>query len=493
MKRVKHWWRQLSLRAKLVGTFLMTILLAFSVNLHMYQKTSQLTSSISSVYDSSISISALREQLDAVQDSLYHYLDGDYDALNRFYQEESTLSRQAFDLNGSVYDNQLLLQEKNIKNMIASYLALAEHAVGAYRGNDVRQYSRDYDAASRLLGYLDHHIQVLSERLFDQNTRSSQNLTRIHQYAQVVNLALMVLMTLTELWVIVVATEQLTYPLKLLSERTNLVGQGQLELPPLKVYSDDEVGRVTDEFNRMTVRLKEHILRQQEQLKEENRLKEEQLRLESALKEAQLNALQSQINPHFLYNTLNAGEQLALMEDAERTCLFLEKTSNYFRYNLRRSGGVVTLEEELTQAENYIYIMNTRFDGEILYLRRYDRPLPSIRLPGMILQPLVENAIEHGLRPMEEDKCLRLTVTEDEERVIVAVSDNGAGFDPQKAHILLSSDGEDIREEGSTHGIGMFNVLRRLRLYCGRRDVMEIGTMENGTGTEIRLLLPKEK
>lgn len=490
---MRRWYKrgqELSLRFKLVLVFLITILLAFAINLHMYAKISQLTSRMNSAYDSNVSVSTLRETLGEVQENLYDYLNGGYDSLNAYYQSESALMEQACQLYGETTDDPVRLKEKKIRNMITSYLKLTDSAVTACRGNDVSQYSTDYEEASRLVGYLEASIEGLNSDLFVRNTDNSKALAQIQQAAQLMNLLLLALCAVAELVTIMLVTERLIHPLSLLSKRAKLVGQGRLDLPPLQVYSQDEVGQVTSAFNQMMVQLNDHIRQQQEQLKEESRLKEEQLRLEASLKEAQLGALQSQINPHFLYNTLNAGEQLALMEDAERTCLFLEKVSNYFRYNLHRSGGDVTLEEELTQAENYIYIMNTRFDGEILYLRRCFGEIPEIRLPGMILQPLVENAIEHGLRAIEGEKCLFLTVQEKESQIIVSVSDNGAGFDAHEAEAILSD--EDVRKESDTHGIGMVNVLRRLRLYYGRKDVLEIGTMEDGQGTEIRLLLPKE-
>ena len=491
MKKLRQWFRRQSLQKKLSFAFLLTILVAMAVNICLYSQTGRIAASVSTIYESNISLSELRETLGTLHNNLYHYLSGDYKSLSSYYTERQRLVDAAEQLNDEPTDNQARLGEKNIHGLLASYLKSADSAVAGHRGTDVAQYGADYEEAVRIYNYLQAFLNTLNEERFQENTVSYRLLLDTQRYTQTMNLLMVALMTVAELLVLIVFTRQSMRPLVKLSERAAQVGHGQLDLPQLEVTSGDEIGQMTEAFNTMTVRLNDYITHQQDALLKENRLKEEQLRLEALLKDAQLGALQAQINPHFLYNTLNAGSQLAMLEGAERTCQFVSCVADYFRYNLRRSDKDVTLREELEQAENYFFIMNTRFAGEIVCVRNMPDELPKVNLPGMVLQPIVENAIQHGLHDVEGEKRLVLAVLEEPERVIVSVKDNGCGIAPETVRSLLQEHAQLTPAPEGEHGIGLANVISRLRLYFGRSDVLEIISDEEHPGTEVRVLIPK--
>ena len=491
MITMKQWFRRQSLQNKLIYAFLLAILVATAFNVCLYSQSGQIAASVSTIYESNISLLELRETLISMQSSLYHYLSGDYKSLSTYYSNRQQLTNAASALNDAPTDNAARLAEKNIRGLIASYSLCADSAVAGHRGTDVAQYGADYEETVGIYNYLLAFLNTLNEERFTQNTDSYQLLLETQRYTQSINLLIMALTTAAELLVLIFFTRQSMHPLVTLSERATLIGHGNLDLPELEVTSGDEIGQVTGAFNTMTVRLNEYIQHQQEALNEENRLKEEQLRLETLLKDAQLGALQAQINPHFLYNTLNAGSQLAMMEGAERTCRFVSCVADYFRYALRSSDRDVTLSEELVQAENYLYIMNTRYAGEIVYRRSVPDAMPEVSLPGMVLQPIVENAINHGLHNVEGEKRLTFEVLNEPERVVVSVTDNGPGIPPEVVRRLWEkADGNSPASDGS-HGIGLVNVICRLRLYFGRSDVMEILSGEGHAGTCVRILIPK--
>lgn len=491
MKKLSLWFRRLSLQNKLILTFLMTILFASVLNLCLYSQSGQVAVSVSNIYESNVGVLSLREELQSLHSSLYDYLSGDYKSLGVYYSCRQQLTAALNGLNAEPTDNPARLTEKNIRGLLGSYILLADSAVAGHRGTDVEQYGADYEEAVRVYGYLLSFLNALNEQRFTENTRSYQLLLETQRYTQRVNLLLMALTTVAELLMLTFFTRQSMRPLAALSERAAEIGQGRLDLPELEATGNDEIGQVTEAINTMTVRLQQYIQRQQETLKEENRLKQEQLRLESLLKDARLGALQAQINPHFLYNTLNAGSQLAMMEGAERTCQFVGCVADYFRYSLRRSGRDSTLAEELEQADNYLYIMNTRFAGEILCERHVPKEPPDVRLPGMTLQPILENAINHGLHNAEGEKRLVFTVEEEETRVVVSVEDNGPGMDPELIRRFLATEALPVSAKDEGHGIGLPNVVSRLRLYFGRDDVMEIQSGGETPGTRVRILIPK--
>lgn len=143
----------------------------------------------------------------------------------------------------------------------------------------------------------------------------------------------------------------------------------------------------------MIASIRTYIRQTKESMEKEQKMMERELLMETHLKDAQLRYLQAQINPHFLFNSLNAGAQLAMMEDAEQTSIFIEKMADFFRYNVRKNGGRALLEEELEAVDNYVYILNVRFAGDIHFEKMIDPCIENTELPSMILQPIVENAV----------------------------------------------------------------------------------------------------
>ena len=163
-------------------------------------------------------------------------------------------------------------------------------------------------------------------------------------------------------------SETVTSPICKLAEYTRKISKGNFELEDIQVASRDEVGELAVAFNRMKDDIRRLIEELNQKSQVEARLHQQELkniRMDELLKESQLLALQSQINPHFLFNCLNAGAQLAMLEDAERTGVFLEKMADFFRYNVRKMEDDALLWEEVDAVDNYIYILNVRF------VRRY--------------------------------------------------------------------------------------------------------------------------
>ena len=479
-----------SLLTKLIFAFIIAISFVFILNIFLFNRISKTINKMEQAYQSNITISEMQDTLSSIQNNLYSYLNGNHDALKDYYVEYNNLQTQMNVLNNTPSDNEIKLLEKNIFNLSSSYLALTETAVLGHRGTDIELYTSSYEKATQIHNYLEDSLYVLSNDVFIINTDKYMQLSKVQNYTQIMNLALLLLGSIVEIIIVVSITNQLFRPLSDLAKQSELIGKGNLDVPPLEIRNNDEIGQVTDAFNQMISKLRKSIHLWQEQLEEENKLKQKQLQLETYYKDSQLKALQSQINPHFLYNTLNAGMQLALMEDAENTSVFLEHTSDYFRYNLKRSGKDVTLNEELTQIDNYIFIMNTRYAGAINYEKHFPSRIPYVRLPGMILQPLVENAIEHGFHMLETGKRLIITVSSNTENIILSIANNGETFPQEKIDDILYNTNKEIEFSETHNGIGLANVISRLRLYYGKENIIEILPFSEETGTEIKIYLP---
>ena len=253
------------------------------------------------------------------------------------------------------------------------------------------------------------------------------------------------------------------------------MGQGEFDYR-LENMGEDEIGQIGLAFNQLSDQIQELI--------RENY--EKKIRIQTS----ELNLLQEQINPHFLFNSLNAGAQLAMMEDAEQTGIFVEKMADFFRYNVKKGQEDATLGEELEAVDNYIYILNVRFAGDIHFSKEVDESLENVRMPSMILQPVVENAVNHGIRDIEWEGKIHLTVTGDADYIRISVKDNGKGMTQEQIEGVLSGNRERRNEEGDSTGIGMNNVISRLELYYEESGLMEINSEGEGKGTEAVIYIP---
>ena len=211
------------------------------------------------------------------------------------------------------------------------------------------------------------------------------------------------------------------------------------------------------------------------------------------LREAQLKALEAQINPHFLFNSLNAGAQLAMMGDADNTGIFLEKMADFFRYNVRKMEEDAMLWEEIGAVDNYIYILNVRFAGDITYIKEVDEGIDNIRIPSMILQPLVENAVQHGIHDCMETGWIRMEIHRNGEMLDVTVSDNGAGMTEEMIARVMAGRADQNEEDRFSTGIAVRNVIDRLQLYYKEENLFTIESDGPGKGTRVHIILPVYK
>ncbi len=213
--------------------------------------------------------------------------------------------------------------------------------------------------------------------------------------------------------------------------------------------------------------------------------------------QAELLALQSQINPHFLYNSLETirGEMLA--RGNPDVAAMTEALAKFFRYNISKKGDLVQLREELTNLENYIAIQKYRFGSRIAYSVVYhhdaEQALDCL-LPKLTLQPLVENAILHGLDPKLEGGEICVHVDATDKNLIITVSDNGVGMDGKTLQALREKlrqgKAENSEQQGGPHvGIAVVNIDLRLKVRWGNEYGMTVSSTKD-LGTDVELTMP---
>lgn len=491
-KKKRKRWRDIPLARKVllaVGSILFMIL---SINVILYSQVNKTIKRMDTVYSSNVDLTELSDSLESVQQALYAYLSvKTSDSLENYFRSEQNYRDLLEKLSNNISSNPTQLLERNIRRMSETYLTLTEEGVAAKRGRNVEKYKEIYDRSQALYSYINTYIYELNSQQFRNNSSSYQTLRKALEYLEISSLVLMIVMMGIGVLMLFGITKGMIEPLTNLAETANLVGQGNFNVKMPQTDSLDEVGIVTRAFNTMVESLEEYIIRTRESMEKEQQMMEKELLMKNHLKEAQLKYLQSQINPHFLFNSLNAGAQLAMLEDAEKTCIFVEKMADFFRYNVKKGMEDASLEEELTAVENYIYILNVRFAGDIHFTKMVDESLMECRVPSMILQPLVENAVNHGIRNIDWQGKIHLEITGLEGRILIRVKDNGMGMSPERIREVLSGHAGEGEEQSDSTGVGMNNVISRLELYYDRKNLVEIYSEGENKGTEIVLTLPK--
>ncbi|THF73681.1 sensor histidine kinase [Cohnella fermenti] len=387
---------------------------------------------------------------------------------------------------------------------------------------DLRNAENDFALTSymnlvdSLIETTDRSIMFLSEKETEESTNAFSEATRISKYISEMTLTLLdtelktydrfyrgIIEQSTELkkfgiWMLLSITFLLllftywfslsiTRPVHKLTQAAKELSRGRFDLK-VEVTSNDEISFLAKMFERMRVNINNLIQEIQQKAQLENELQQNKL----LLRESQLRSLQSQINPHFLFNTLDTLSKKAYLEGSEETSDLLASVAGLLRYNLKRLDRSVTLYDEVKVLRQYMEIQRARFSDRLRFEADIDESCLYVQLPGLTLQPIVENAVIHAVEPLEDGGTIRFAIADDGDRVRVEISDNGPGMAESKIKEILDAEERDRAgaTEGHSTGIGFSNVVRRLRIFYGREDVIGIESSA-GAGTRVTLMIPK--
>lgn len=266
-----------------------------------------------------------------------------------------------------------------------------------------------------------------------------------------------------------------TKRIQILSNAMQDVRMGKLETS-IVLNGDDELSSLADDFNGMVEDIKKLLNRIYQQQKEE--------------RQRELQVLQSQINPHFLYNTLDTLQWKALEHNALELSEMIVSLSSFFRISLSKGKELITLEKELEHVKNYLIIQQFRYSDILDYEINCDPSLYSYQLPKIIIQPLVENAIYHGIKPKLAHGTVKINVFEEQDYLNIVVEDDGVGI----SHEKLINIRKNLEEHFAGNNYGLYNVNRRLLLHYEQDSKITINSTENqGTSITMKILKIMEK
>lgn len=218
------------------------------------------------------------------------------------------------------------------------------------------------------------------------------------------------------------------------------------------------------------------------------------LQTEILKKQINLNSLQSQINPHFLYNALESVRGRAIIDKAPVIADMVQALANYFRYNISSKTDIVTIREELANADNYLKIQQFRFNNRFKVDISYDTEddvLEAI-IPKLTFQPILENTILHGFEKKLGDANIKIEIVATRKNINIVISDNGIGVSKEKLKCLNDRINQhDILEQSKKNhmGLALPNVNKRLKLFFGEEYGLHISSIE-GIGTDVEIHIP---
>lgn len=382
----------------------------------------------------------------------------------------------------------------NMRGLLISLSQTVDECISASRGRNPLQAMEYYKTVQMIANEMESTINFL---VFENMSASHEMYKFLEENTKNILKRALIFFVMTMLFVSfasITFIRKITGFLTLLTKQSTEIAKHPNVVHHINLEGNtDEFSVLADAFNQMGGQIKQYLDELQEKTAIENELKTievNNLSMQNMLKTAELKTLQSQINPHFLFNTLNCIAQTAMLENANESYDLILKLSAMLRYNLRKLDSPVRFYDELANLERYIYIQKVRYGDAISFrINIDDEDIYDIIMPCLSIQPIVENSIIHGFEKSEADGIIELHAYSDEQYFYVDISDNGVGMDENTLRRILSSDRNEPLQ-GHTTGIGIQNVIYRLSLFY-KQNVFSIRSVMN-EGTCVTLKIPRD-
>lgn len=329
--------------------------------------------------------------------------------------------------------------------------------------------------------YYDNYSQLVHTQIdiddWQLKTWSEKTAARIvtkEFWVEMITIFLVLILLIILLSVII--SKQVTKPIKEMQKVARQYSLGAFDAK-VSVHGKDEIAELGNVLNNMSSQLLELISSVTEKERQSNYL--------------ELQTLIYQINPHFLYNTLDSINMLARKNDDIQVALMVTNLSRLFRLSLNRGRDVITVREEMMQVTYYLKIQKFRFEEQLDWNINFDDEILEYRMLKFIMQPLVENAIYHGIKSKNEYGKLTIRGYKDKNMLIFVIKDTGKGMDEDTLTKLYQRINEKKRDEKENRGYGIWNVNQRIKLYYGEQYGLQIDSIVD-KGTSIYIKIPAE-
>ncbi|WP_278568699.1 sensor histidine kinase [Amedibacillus dolichus] len=428
------------------------------------------------------------EDQSKANDCIRNYL---YTGNKEEYEKYEKIYRHAKESVKQLKHNDRLVKEAwridLLENMLESYQEQAERVVLLGNVKD-SAYGKAYDKLleinDTILKTSDDYYQIITKAI----NETLENIDMMKNRVQLFTIAIVAISiggVILYAWII---RRSILHPIDELVDNMKEIKEGSFDFKRVKVNNEElEVLCVALQDLYFNIHQNMEHEKEKSELKNALLLKEnENLKKDELLATSELKMLQSQINPHFLFNAMNMIYQEAILEASPVTIEMIEKMTECMRYTLSQNSRTSTLHMELSFVENYIYIQNKRFEGRIHFELVMEDELPNIRIPSMIIEPLIDNAVKHGLANTETDGLVAIHVSKSKEFIYINVSDNGCGMPSEELEALVMN---DFTQNSQQKNIGLNNLKRRLSMYYSNRASITVNSVED-CGFEVLISIP---
>lgn len=386
--------------------------------------------------------------------------------------QESTIA-EIYQTSNNYKSQIFLLDEEGY--VISSYpskttvgLKLHHSALGVFLGNqrgylktnwDDKPYIAIYDTSE------DTHYKLA-------NFIPKNEITEKSSLIGYITIILIAIGLIVAIWLSYLFSKTLTVPISRLIRLMGKVEKGNLDVN-FQSSIKDEIGILGERFNHMIKRIKLLI--------------NESVEKQTLLQEAEIKTLRAQINPHFLYNTLQTMSVIAKQKNAKIVSDLAVSLGDIMRYSIKKDQHLVRLRDDLALLEHYLFIQHIRFRDKFDIQMNVIESTKDLFIPPLLIQPLIENAITHGLEMKLGKGILVLSIFQQKDELIVEISDNGLGIEKGLLDSIMKK--RAIPKKDSHTGIGLINVMKRIELYFGPKYGLTIES-EKDKGTFIHMRLP---
>lgn len=386
--------------------------------------------------------------------------------------------------------------EQAIQCIRSGILNMPEKSLGA---KALKQYyAQEFQLARFAFNGIQMEEAGISAMLLTAGAQLQTHMTRYVRRYGLLMIMLLVMWGMLMIRYAVKVGKRISAPIEKLTQEVLRIRRSKIEqLKPIEVDENKswEVEKLTDAFNQLVEQVAKQWHMQEENAELEKLLHEqtvENLRMSGLLQSSQMQALQRQINPHFLFNTLNMIMDTAYLEEAPETVELLKSAAAFLRYSLDCCEKEVTLQRELQALGDYVFLQEKRFGDRIFFEFDLDETVEEARLPSLVLQPLVENAVAHGVGTYAKNAHIQIKTTRSaDDRIRIDVSDNGIGMNGEKLKALQIKLLRAAQGEESEGGIGLTNVAKKLFVFFHGQAEIEVKSAEN-RGTQVSLYFPDE-
>lgn len=489
-KQSKFLWSKLSIKTKILIYLIVTLIICgLFMAISFYQGAwylKQFENQTTLYYE----INNYKENFKKASDYLEQYVGhDDKESLVLYYKTQVIMEQQVVDLRKDVKEVSMEsdLLSRAISNATENYIKRVKKIVP--NSKNVTMYRLYYNDIIKIESY----ILLYCDQLLNECLNSGQNFyikmqVQLEYFKKLVVALLFVFVIVLGVTFSRMLDKNILKPIHLLSNDAIEISRGNLDNPEIITQNDDEIKYLAKVFFSMKQSMKEElsILHEKQEITE--KLHEQELNMvtmQNLLIQEKSLQLQAQVKPHFLYNALNTIARTARLEEANNTENLILSLSKLFRYIMNTENSMVPLQREIDIVNNFMFIQKSRFGDRIELEWRISKEVDigKILVPSFVLQPMVENAISHGLSLKIEGGFIRIRIHKCKDILIILIGDNGVGMEKEKLQTVRRY---EAKESTSGNGIGIANVAKRIELLG--ESSFQIQSKSNvGTVVKIRL------